>query len=181
LAKVTPNDFLSVFYHEIWCVLGHEVALRAYIDASHGTHSWDGTGRTGVVNYGGGAVCCKSSKQKIVTLSSSMAELVALTEGTNHVLWLRNFMGDLNLADRGPTFVYEDNMSTIALVANEKTRQQRTRHLNCKYFAVRERIRDKARVLEHLPGKEMPADLLTKGVDISTLKRLLPSMMYVVE
>jgi hypothetical protein len=29
--------------------LGHEVALRAYIDASHGTHIWDGTGHTGVV------------------------------------------------------------------------------------------------------------------------------------
>jgi hypothetical protein len=114
--------------------LGHEVALRTYSDASHGlaAYSWGGTGRTGVViTLAGGMVCSKSSKQQILMLSSTEAELVALTEGTNHVLWLRNFMADLNLADRGPTFVYEDNMSTIALVANEKTRQQRTRHLNC--------------------------------------------------
>jgi hypothetical protein len=68
-------------------------------------------------------------------------------------------------------------MSTIAVVVNAKIRQQRTRHPNCKYFAVCERIRDKSMVLKHLPGK----NLLTKGVDISTLKRLLPTMMCVVE
>jgi hypothetical protein len=160
---------------------GGEVKLSAYVDASHGTHTCDGTGRTGIViTLAGNAICCKSSRQKIVTLSSTEAELVALIEGSNNVMWLRNLMSDLNLKDYGPTILYEDNTSTIGLVVNEKTRQQRTRHLNCKYFAIRERIRDNCIVLKHLPGKEMPADILTKGVDVSTLKRLLPCMMHVV-
>jgi hypothetical protein len=177
LSYLSSTANYGLFYH-----FGHDVELTAYIDASHGTHMCDGTGRTGVViTLAGGAVCCKSSKQRVVTLSSTEAELVALTEGTNHVLWLRNLMSDLNLIDRGPTLVYEDNTSTISLVVSEKTRQQRTRHLNCKYFAIRERIRDKSIVLQHLSGKEMLADILTKGIDVSTLKRLLPKMMLVME
>jgi hypothetical protein len=159
---------------------GERAALTAYIDASHGTHAWDGTGRTGIViTVAGGAVCSKSCKQNVVTLSSTEAELVALTEGTNYLLWLRNLLDDLGIAGTGATTVYQDNLSTLALVSNDKTRQQRTRHLNCKYFAVRERVKDGAIALKHLPGSEMLADVLTKSVDGSTLRRLLPFMMYV--
>jgi hypothetical protein len=95
-------------------------------------------------------------------------------------MWLRNLMSDMNLIDYGPTPVYEDNTSRINPVTNDKTRQQRTRHLHCKYFAIREHFRDKSVMLVHLPGKEIPGDILTKGFDVSTPKRLLPSMMHVV-
>jgi hypothetical protein len=64
-----------------------------------------------------------------------------------------------------------------ALVTNDKTKQQRTRHLNCKYFAVRQRVSNGSVSVEHLPGTDMLADVLTKSVDISTLNRLLPRMM----
>jgi hypothetical protein len=159
---------------------GSAVELVAYIDASHGTHLEDGTSRTGIViTLAGGAVCFKSNRQRIVTLSSTEAEIVALTEGTNYVLWLRNLLDGLSLTDLGPTVVYQDNMSTIALVSNDKTKQQRTRHLNCKYFAVRERIANCLVRVVYLAGTEMLADILTKSVDSSTLNRLLPRMMSI--
>jgi hypothetical protein len=158
---------------------GEPVALTAYIDASHATHMEDGTSRTGVViMLAGGVVCSKSFRQSIVTTSSTEAELVALTEGTNHLLWLRNVLSSLQLTNLGPSVVFQDNMSTIALVTNDKTKQQRTRHLNCKYFAVRQRINESSIVLQHLSGTDMLADVLTKSVDRSTLHRLLPRMMY---
>jgi hypothetical protein len=173
--------YISVtLQHGLFYRTGERVALTAYIDASHGIHAWDGTGRTGIViTVAGGAVCSKSCKQNVVTLSSTESELVALTEGTNYVLWLRNLLDDLGIAGSGATTVYQDNLSTLALVSNDKTKQQRTRHLNCKYFAVRERVKDGAIALKHLPGSEMLADVLTKSVDGSTLRRLLPGMMYV--
>jgi hypothetical protein len=155
------------------------VESMAYVDASHGTHPDDGTSRTGIIiTMSGGPICWRSSKQKIVTLSSTEAELVALTEGSNYVLWLRNVMSDLQLTDRGPTVVYQDNMSTLALVRNDKTKQQRTRHLNVKYFAIRERVRERYINLIHLNGSDMIADILTKSVDVSTLHRLLPRFMH---
>jgi hypothetical protein len=177
ISYLSTTKKYGLFYYR-----DRRVELSAYIDASHGTHMSDGTGRTGIViTIAGGAVCSKSCKQTSVTLSSTEAELVALTEGTNYVLWLRNLIKDMCLADTGPTFVYQDNLSTLALISNEKTKQQRTRHLNCKYFSIRERVKDGCVVLKHLPGAEMLADVMTKSVDGSTLKRLLPAMMHVVD
>jgi hypothetical protein len=123
--------------HDLFYRLGAPAELVAYIDASHETHLEDSTSRTGIViTLAGGAVSFKSSRQRIVTLSSTEAEIVALTEGTNYVIWLRNLMYGLRLIDLGPTVVYKDNLSTISLVSNDKTKQQRTGHLNCKYCTL---------------------------------------------
>jgi ribonuclease HI len=177
ISYISCTKGYGLHYHR-----GKSVMPRAYVDASHGTHPEDGTSRTGVVlTVAGGAVCFKSCRQSIVTLSSTEAELVALTEGMNHVQWLRYFLGDLSVKVDGPTIVYQDNTSTIGLITNEKTKQQRTKHLNCKYFAIREHIKDKSIALEHLAGTEMLADVLTKSVDGSTLKRLLPGMMRIAD
>jgi hypothetical protein len=163
----------GIFYRS-----GAPATLSAYVDASHGTHMEDGTSRTGIViTMAGGAVCFKSMRQTLVTTSSTEAELVALSEGSKLVMWLRYLMSDLNLCDLGPTVVYQDNTSAISIIMNDKTKQQRTRHINCKYFAVRQYIREKCVILQHLAGTEMLADILTKGVDESTLKHLLPRMM----
>jgi hypothetical protein len=159
---------------------GQSTDIKAYIDASHGTHYNDGTSRSGIlITMAGGCICAKSARQKIVTLSSTEAELVALTEGSNYVVWLRNLLNDMRLKDPGPTVIYQDNKSTIALIENAKTKQQRTRHVNAKYFAIRQRIVEGYVRIEHLSGLHMLADVMTKGVDAATLSRLLPAMMYV--
>jgi hypothetical protein len=166
--------------HGILYSRGQPAELSAYVDAGHGTHAEDGTSRTGIiVTLAGGAVCWRSNRQSLVTLSSTEAELVGLAEGSNYVLWLRNIMRDLQLAVTKPTVVYQDNESTIKLIFNEKTKQQRTRHMNCKYFAIRERIRQGEIELRHMPGVEIPADMLTKGVEGSALRRLLPRVMCI--
>ena len=65
---------------------GGTVEPRAYIDASYEAHS-DYTSRTGVVIVlAGGAIGCWSGRQKIVTKSSTEADIVALSDGISHVL-----------------------------------------------------------------------------------------------
>jgi hypothetical protein len=41
-------------------------------------------------------------------VKSTQTLTVALTEGINNVIWLRNLMNELRLIDRGPTVVYQD-------------------------------------------------------------------------
>ncbi len=61
---------------------------KCYIDASHAVHH-DRTSRSGVVIMLAGAIigAC-SGKQKLVLKSSTETELVALSDGLSHVLWV---------------------------------------------------------------------------------------------
>ena len=66
--------------------------VESYIDASYGVHA-DGKSHSGtIITLGAGPVYVRSSKQKIVTKSSSEAELVALSDNASHVIWARNFI-----------------------------------------------------------------------------------------
>jgi len=61
--------------------------LHAYIDASHGVHV-DAKSHTGLaVTMGIGVFMSRSSKQKVVSKSSTVAELVAVSDALDHVIW----------------------------------------------------------------------------------------------
>jgi len=63
----------------------------------------------------GGPVYNKSTKQKIVTKSSTEAELVALSDSVSQSIHMRNFLIAQGYF-MGPIIVYQDNMSCMALV-----------------------------------------------------------------
>ena len=91
------------------------ICVRVFIDASYGVHA-DGKSHTGscVVIGDVGAVHCKSSKQSIVTKSSTEAELVALSDSANQGLYIRNYLLSQGYA-MVPMIIYQDNTSCIAL------------------------------------------------------------------
>ena len=59
---------------------------------------------------GGGYVSAKSSKQKVVTRSSTESEIIALEVCTVHILWHRT--KELGY-QQAPIVIYQDNKSTI--------------------------------------------------------------------
>ena len=137
------------------------MAVSAFIDASYGVHS-DMKSHTGcVIGIGGGPVYAKSSGQKLNTKSSTEAELVALSDSTSQVIWTRNFLEEQGY-NMGPAVVYQDNMSTIALVKNGKSNSDRTRHIAIRFFFVSDRVLNKEISVEYMPTGDMLADILTK-------------------
>ena len=138
------------------------ICVRVYIDAAYGVHV-DGKSHTGscVVIGDVGAVHCKSSKQGIVTKSSTEAELVALSDSANQGLYIRNFLISQGY-DMEPVIIYQDNMSTMALVKRGRSGAERTRHIGIRNFWVSERVERGEAVIEHLGTKEMYANVLTK-------------------
>ena len=114
--------------------------VTVLVDASYGIHM-DGKSHTGsCVMVGGiGAVHCKSAKQNIVTKSSTEAELVALSDSANQGLHVRNFLIEQGY-NLGPVIIYQDNMSCMALVERGRSGAERTRHINIRYFWVKERV-----------------------------------------
>ena len=137
------------------------VCIYAYVDASYGVHS-NLRSQTGcIIGLGCGPVYCKSTAQKINTKSSTEAELVSLSDMTGQVIWTRNF-----LLGQGykvpPATIYQDNMSTIALVRNGKSNNSRTRHIAIRYFFVADKVKNGEVAIEYLPTGHMIADILTK-------------------
>ena len=137
------------------------VDVTAYIDASFGVHD-DFSSRSGLVTVvAGAAVAACSAKQKLVTKDSTESELVSLTDGSTLVLWSREWV--LSQGHKlGPTIIYQDNKSVLSLMDTGRTTKQRTKHLNVRYFYIRDRIQKNELRLDYLPTGSMIADLMTK-------------------
>ena len=58
--------------------------------------------------------------------------------------------------------VYQDNMSCMALVERGRSGAERTRHIDIRYFWVKERVVNGEMRVEHKGTKEMYANVLTK-------------------
>ena len=138
------------------------ICVRVFIDAAYGVHA-DGKSHTGscVVIGDVGAVHCKSSKQSIVTKSSTEAELVALSDSANQGLYIRNFLISQGYTME-PVIIYQDNMSSMALAERGRSDAERTRHIGIRNFWTRERVETGEAVIVHKGTKEMYANLLTK-------------------
>ena len=102
--------------------------MRSYVDSSFGTYD-DGKSVTGTVIFIGQApVYFKSSKQKIVTRSSTEAELVGISDSLSQILWTREYILYQGIP-LGPVILFQDNMSTIFLANKGRTTSERTRHI----------------------------------------------------
>jgi hypothetical protein len=106
-------------------------------------------------------IYAQSSKQKLVTVSSTEAELVGVSDGLKQVLWTRNFLLEQGY-DLGPAKLFQDNQSTIQLATTGKSKSSRTRHVAIRYFFVADRVKSKEVAIEYLPTEDMIADILTK-------------------
>ena len=80
---------------ELYLTLKIEGPIRvtAYVDASFASHSSDMKSHTGVyITLGKGAIYCRSSKQKLVSKSSTEAELVGISDGLPQIIWFKHFL-----------------------------------------------------------------------------------------
>ena len=111
---------------------------------------------------GKGAIHARSVKQKIVTKSSTEAELVGLSDEASKVLWVNYFMEHQGYK-MPPLVEYQDNLSTIVMSRKGYVNAQRTRHIKVRYFWIKDYI-DVGDELEltYTPTDSMLADALTK-------------------
>ena len=96
-------------------------------------------------------------------MSSTESEYVAFCEATREVIWLRRLLKDMGFPQRGPTIIYEDNMSTIQMLEGAYNHKA-SKHVNPKYHFSKSAIVDGVIHVEHLVTTEMEADMLTKSL-----------------
>jgi hypothetical protein len=145
--------------------IGGDVTVRAYVDAAYSAHKETGRSHTGcaVVVGSAGPVYVTSTGQKIVTKSSTEAELVGLSDTASQAIHLRNFLVEQGY-DMGPAILYQDNLSCMSLIDRGAPGAQGSRHIDIRYFWLNERVAANEVEIVHLGTADMFANILTKPV-----------------
>jgi hypothetical protein len=151
---------------------GGNLCFIAFIDASFAVHH-DRSSRTGVIAMlAGAAIGGWSSKQKLVSKSSTEAEVIGLSDGLTVILWMVLWLEAQGHKVR-PAIVYQDNQSSLALMKAGKKPNQKTKHLEMRYYFAHSRVNNGDIKLEYMPTEDMLADLLTKPVCGKQFSRLV--------
>ena len=92
-------------------------------------------------------------------------EFVASYEATGQGNWLKKFIPDLKVIDDiyRQIKLYCDNESSVTYEHNNKS-SGAAKHIDIKYYVVKDKVRDQIISLEHISTAKMLADLLTKGL-----------------
>ncbi|XP_057982225.1 secreted RxLR effector protein 161-like [Malania oleifera] len=117
----------------------------------------------------GGAISWKSVKQSIIATSTMEAEFVACVEATVQANWLQNFISGLGIVDSiaKSLKIYCDNSATIFFSKNDKY-SKGVKHMELKYFVVKEDVQKQKVSIEHISTDCMIADPLMKGLPPKT-------------
>lgn len=125
----------------------------------------------GVLMLGKGATYATSTRQKLVTKSSTEAELVGVSDALPQVIWTRYFLEEQGYGVKD-VVIYQDNKSAILLEQNDRASSgRRTRHINIWYFFINDRINNKEVRVEYCPTGEMISDFFTKPLQGSTFRK----------
>lgn len=143
--------------------------LSCYVDASYAEDRTDRKSMTGYIfKLNGGTISWCSKKQQCVTLSSTEAELVAMAEACKEAIWISKLLKDINQTKNQETIIYEDNTSCLKMLTNEKI-SNRTKHIDIRYFYLRELAEKKQYEFQHCSTDKMIADALTKPLNATKL------------
>ena len=111
---------------------------------------------------GDGAISWSSRLQGIVALSTTEAEYVAATSAGQEILWLRNLFNELGYKLDSPSTLHIDNSALS--VAKNPEHHGCMKHLDLRFYWLRDEVEKGKINMVHLPTDEMPADILTKAL-----------------
>ena len=124
-----------------------------------------------------GAVSWRNMKQTLTATSTMKAKFVSCFESTTHGVWLNSFIASLRIVDsiQRPLRLFFDNSIVVFLAKNEKSGSL-SKHIDIKYLAIMERVKEHKVVMEHISSELMVEDPLTKGMPIKNFKDHVTNM-----
>jgi hypothetical protein len=131
----------------------------------------------GAMSLGRGAVMCKSSKQKLNTKSSTEAELVGASDYLPNTIWAKMFLESQGYTIQENQFL-QDNQSAMKLEMNGRAScGQKSRHIDIRYFFMKDRIVTEGIEVVYCPTEDMLADFFTKPLQGSLFEKFRSVIM----
>ena len=101
---------------------------------------------------------------RVVALSSQDAEFMTLSDTSREVIFLQNLLYSIGFMTKDePMTILGDNRGSIA-VANTPGDHQKSKHLEVRYFFIRQKIEDGRIQVKWISTKNQLADVLTKAL-----------------
>ena len=129
----------------------------------HSTTGW-------AIYLAGAAVAYSSKRQSCIAMSSTEAEIIAASACALELKHFRELVEEMGLPMEAPSLVYVDNSGAVELSRDRKS-CHRSRHVDRRYFKVRELAAEGQLHVEHIDTKLNSSDLLTKPLPIDSFTR----------
>eukprot|EP00957_Ditylum_brightwellii_P082864 6299933-Ditylum_brightwellii.AAC.1 len=119
-------------------------------------------GHTGsMVSLGQRSVFSSSTKQTLNAKSSTKMELIAVNDARPHIIWTTYFL-ECQGYNVGKAQIFQDNMSAMLLKNGKWSSGKNTRHINMRYFFIKDKIDSGELEVKHCGAEDMLADYFTK-------------------
>ena len=133
------------------------------IDAAHQVYGNCKGHEGGSFTMDKGSFFTVSCNQKVSARRSTEAEIVAVNDCLSYLLWLRHFLLAQGYEKDKTIDVLQYNQSAILLEQNGiLSSTERTKHLNSRYFYVKDRADNKKIAIVWRPTDKVAANYLTK-------------------
>ena len=140
-----------------------ELRVESACDTDYATSKLNRRSIGGSLNTVGGALVNWVSKgHPIVTLSSTEAEYVEMTNTVKEVSFIQQILDELAI-NLNPAIICEDNTGAIFLATNSQV-GMRTKHIDVRYHFLRNKVEDGEIIFTYVRSENNPSDLLTKNV-----------------
>ena len=153
--------------------------IRWWVDASYAVHP-DMKGHTGgTMSMGKGSIYSVATGQKLVARSSTESELIGVHDVMPQIIWTSYFL-QAQGQKVSDNLLYQDNMSAMLMEKNgRQSSTKRTRHIDIRYFFVKDRVESGDLRIEHCPTLDMLADYFTKPLQGALFYKLRDRIMNI--
>jgi len=146
-------------------------AYTLYSDATWGTESDRVSFQGWAATRANGAILWTAQRQRSTAQSSLEAEFMAGSEASKEAAWLEKLTDDLKEEYKSPPILFIDNLGAIDLIYDHKF-HKKSKHIDIRYNYIRTDMVQAQRLrVEHIPGNEQPADILTKQLPVDQFRK----------
>jgi len=161
-AKKVIRYLIDTTDHGIYFKRSKTLTLQGYFDSDFAPKEHNRKSTTGYVFFiNNTPVSWKTQLQKRTALSTCEAELEAMLQASKEAIFLRKLLYSFGYSVQQATTIFCDNVSAIT-VAKEPRGKRNTKHLDTKYFFLKEVIDDGQVMFVQVNSKDNLAELFTK-------------------